>query len=119
MEAQDVKERRDTHLTMDETRPTEWDDLHPALKAVLPAEEGLTYVITEFTPLPTEDFHGAPDSSFQATVRVNLSKEEAAKSWMEKDPRFKTSPLQGRNALSASAKEAYSKAAAKSIRSQI
>ena len=31
-------------------QPMEWDDLHPALQTVLPAEEGLTYVMTEFTP---------------------------------------------------------------------
>ena len=42
---------------------------HPALQALLPPEEGLTYVITEYTPLPTEDFHEAPENSFQATVQ--------------------------------------------------
>ena len=62
---QGMKGHSDTHVKKDEPRPAEWDNLHPALQTVLPAEEGLTYVITEFT---TEDFHGAPESSFQATV---------------------------------------------------
>ena len=76
---QDAKGHSDT-----KEEPIEWDYLHPALQALLPAEEGLTYVITEFIPLPTEDFHGAPENAFQATVRVNVSEKEAAQSWMEK-----------------------------------
>ena len=43
--------------------PLEWDYLDPSLKALLPSEEGLTYVITELNHLPTEDFPGAPEYS--------------------------------------------------------
>ena len=53
--------------------PLEWDYLDPSLKALLPSEEGLTYVITEFNHLPTENFPGAPEYSYEATVRINLT----------------------------------------------
>ena len=43
--------------------PLEWDHLDPSLKALLPSEEGLTYVITELNHLPREDFPGAPEYS--------------------------------------------------------
>ena len=66
------------------TEPLEWEHLHPALQALLPFENGLTYVITDFTLLPSEDFLGAPEHSYEATVRINIAEKESAQSWMQK-----------------------------------
>ena len=52
----------------DKNKPVEWDYLDPALQALLPSEKGLTYVITEFNQLPAEEFPGAPEYSYEATV---------------------------------------------------
>jgi hypothetical protein len=64
--------------------PLEWDHLDPSLKALLPSETGLTYVITELNHLPAENFPGAPEYSYEATVRINLTNKEAAQSWIQK-----------------------------------
>ena len=66
------------------TETLEWEHLHPALQALLPFENGLTYVITDFTLLPSEDFLGAPEHSYEATVRINIAEKESAQSWMQK-----------------------------------
>ena len=36
-----------------------WETLNPALQALLPNEKSTTYVVTEFTTLPTSTFSGA------------------------------------------------------------
>lgn len=48
-----------------ENKQIEWDHLDPSLKALLPSEKGLTYVITELNHLPAEDFPGAPEYSYE------------------------------------------------------
>ena len=61
-----------------ENKRVEWDNLDASLKALLPSEKGLTYVITELNQLPADDFPGAPEHSYEATVQINLTEKEAA-----------------------------------------
>jgi hypothetical protein len=63
-------------------RVFKWDELSLALQCFLP--DDFTYVITEFSILPTESFPGAPKYAYKATVRVDSKTEESAKSWVEK-----------------------------------
>jgi len=49
-----------------------WEMLDSSLQTVLPKEEGLMYVVTEFNALSTSTFSGAPNHSFEATVRINV-----------------------------------------------
>ena len=71
-------------MPSDVNKPVDWDHLDPSLKALLPSEKGITYVITELNQLPAEDFPGAPEYSYEATVRINLTDKEAAQLWMQK-----------------------------------
>ena len=68
----------------EEAETLEWEHLHPALQTLLPPEQGLTYMVTDFTLLPSEDFPGAPEHSYEATVRINITEKESAQSWMQK-----------------------------------
>ena len=49
----------------------EWEHLHPTLQTLLPSGQGLTYVVTDFTLLPSEDFPGA-------AVRISITEKESA-----------------------------------------
>ena len=51
--------------------------LDPSLQSVLPNEEDITYVVTEYRPLPMSSFSGAPDHAFEATIRINLVSKDA------------------------------------------
>ena len=59
------------------------DNCH-ALQELLPLDDMYTYVITDFSPLPTEKFLGAPEFSYEATIRVNTTDEASARCWMAK-----------------------------------
>ena len=61
-----------------------WDMLDSSLQTVLPNEEGVTYVVTEFNDLSTSNFPGAPDHAFEATVRINVKTKDAAEEWLQK-----------------------------------
>ena len=41
-------------------------------------------MITELNQLPADDFPGAPEHLYEATLRINLTEKEAAQSWMQK-----------------------------------
>lgn len=43
----------------------------PALEELLPPQKGVSYVMKEFTELPLEEFSGAPEHAFEATIRIN------------------------------------------------
>ena len=58
--------------------------LDPSLQSVLPNEEDITYVVTEFIPLSTSSFFGAPDHAFEATIRINLISKDAGEEWLQK-----------------------------------
>lgn len=58
--------------------------LDPSIQIVLPNEEDITYVVTEFTPLPKSKFSGAPDHAFEATIRINLMSKDAGEEWLQK-----------------------------------
>ena len=58
--------------------------LDSSLQTVLPNEEGVTYVVTEFTALSTSTFSGAPDHAFEATIRINLNCKDAGEEWLQK-----------------------------------
>ena len=58
--------------------------LEPSLQTVLPNEEGVTYIVTEFTALSTSTFSGAPDYAFEATIRINLKSKDAGEEWLQK-----------------------------------
>ena len=61
-----------------------WETLDPALQSILPNEQDIPYVDTEFTALQKSQFSGAPDYAFEATVRINLKTKDAAEEWLKK-----------------------------------
>ena len=62
-----------------------WEMLDPSLQSVLPNEEDITYVVTEYRPLSTSSFSGEPDHAFEATMRINLMSTDAAgEEWLHK-----------------------------------
>ncbi len=53
-------------ITQDSTNIVElaWKDLDVSLRNVLPDMEGVTYVVSELSSLPQENFSGAPSYAF-------------------------------------------------------
>ena len=60
-----------------------WDKLIPALQDVLPNQRNVTYVVTNYTNIPSCSFSGAPRYAFEAIVRMNISSKEEAQSWLQ------------------------------------
>ena len=56
-----------------------WEQLDVPLKGILPNEGKVSHVITDYTPLTTSSFSGAPEFAFDAVIRINVTTEEDAK----------------------------------------
>jgi len=59
------------------------DTLNPALQSILPNEQDITYVVTEFRAIQKSQFSGAPEYVFKATVIINLKTKNAAEEWLK------------------------------------
>lgn len=57
-----------------------WEQLAPSLQSLLPNS---TYVITDFSVLPSEDFAGAPSAAFEATIRLNVATADEGKACLK------------------------------------
>ena len=60
-----------------------WKDLNVCMRYILPDVEGITYLVSELTTLPQEEFSGAPAHAFESTIRMNLTTAEAATKWLD------------------------------------
>ena len=59
-----------------------WEQLAPSLQSLLPNSNGITYVITDFSVFPSEDFARAPSAAFEATIRLNVATADEGKAWI-------------------------------------
>lgn len=60
-----------------------WEQLAPSLQSLLPNSNLITYVITDFSVLPSEDFAGAPSAAFEATIRLNVATADEGKACLK------------------------------------
>ena len=63
-------------------QPQKWNDLCQELQDVLPPTDKYSYLLEAFQQLPKETFCGAPESSFEVKLCVNLENEEDTKEWV-------------------------------------
>ena len=51
---------------------------------MIPDDNQFTYIIEEYTNLPSEDFMGAPEQNFSVTLRININEILNLKQWLQK-----------------------------------
>ena len=82
----DSSDKENELIKVESTIPSieSWEMLDPSLQSVLPNEEDITHVVTEYRPLSTSSFSGVPDHAFEATIRIHLMSKDAGEQWLQK-----------------------------------